>query len=417
MEPYSTNSIIEATLRRCCGNCVNVSTGSTHANITEVLPSSINSSDFITPFLGSSTDATLYGFHFIPVVYVPNAFYITQKRKPILTRLVASSLHIYAFIVICLLMAIISGFIAWLMETWFNREHFPRPFLIGWFEGFWWSFISMTTVGYGDRIPKSIPARIFSVLWILIGVALFDILTGLITTALINVNSPQTPIMSGRTVGSLKFREYDASLISMHGGTVIETRGENFYSDIKQLIYMLRNNIVHGILLDKYTFSHVVEMFLNGDKAQRNDTLKNHVGGDLKQSYMTVGTDLQSDIEFFMSNTILTEKSYGGEKLSYGFLAKYHVDYEYIYNAVINNRLPLETEMALRMANQFKRFDVQHVLNHHEVDLVEFIKLMGYMLAAICMFGTSYEVCRRCKECISKKQASAVHPAASITFG
>ena len=31
----------------------------------------------------------------------------------------------------------------------FNKEEFPRPFLLGWFEGFWWSFVSMTTVGKG----------------------------------------------------------------------------------------------------------------------------------------------------------------------------------------------------------------------------------------------------------------------------
>ena len=70
-----------------------------------------------------------------------------------------SCLDLYPLIVISLLMAVISGFVAWLMETWNNVEEFPRPFLSDWFDGFWWAFVSMTKVGYGERIPKSIHAR------------------------------------------------------------------------------------------------------------------------------------------------------------------------------------------------------------------------------------------------------------------
>ena len=68
-----------------------------------------------------------------------------------------------------LILALLSGFVAWILDTWINEEEFPRPFLVGVFEGFWWSFISMTTVGYGDKAPKSRITRIFSVMWILIG--------------------------------------------------------------------------------------------------------------------------------------------------------------------------------------------------------------------------------------------------------
>lgn len=33
-------------------------------------------------------------------------------------------------------------------ETYFNEEEFPRSFTKGAYEGFWWAFVSMTTVGY-----------------------------------------------------------------------------------------------------------------------------------------------------------------------------------------------------------------------------------------------------------------------------
>ena len=34
-----------------------------------------------------------------------------------------------------------------LQELWCNPEQFPRSFFKGSWEGFWWAFVSMTTVG------------------------------------------------------------------------------------------------------------------------------------------------------------------------------------------------------------------------------------------------------------------------------
>ncbi len=64
-------------------------------------------------------------------------------------RIIMGCLQMWPLLVICLLWAIVAGFFMWLFETRHNPEQFPRPFMSGLFEGFWWSFISMTTVGYG----------------------------------------------------------------------------------------------------------------------------------------------------------------------------------------------------------------------------------------------------------------------------
>ena len=57
----------------------------------------------------------------------------------------------WPLLVICVMWAIVAGFFIWILETYWNEKEFPRPFLSGLFEGFWWSFVSMTTVGYGDK--------------------------------------------------------------------------------------------------------------------------------------------------------------------------------------------------------------------------------------------------------------------------
>ena len=64
--------------------------------------------------------------------------------------------------------------------------------------GFWWAFISMTTVGYGDKIPTSVCARLFSIIWIMFGVIGFGILTGQLTGEIVKANAPPPPLMKGK---------------------------------------------------------------------------------------------------------------------------------------------------------------------------------------------------------------------------
>ncbi|RMX42725.1 hypothetical protein pdam_00018966, partial [Pocillopora damicornis] len=68
-------------------------------------------------------------------------------------------------------------------ETYFNEEEFPRSFTKGTYEGFWWAFVSMTTVGYGDKTPKFVLGRMFGVLWILLGLVVIAMFTATATSA------------------------------------------------------------------------------------------------------------------------------------------------------------------------------------------------------------------------------------------
>ena len=62
----------------------------------------------------------------------------------------------------------------------------------------------MTTVGYGDKIPKSIGARLYSIVWIMIGVIGFGILTGQLTGEIVKANAPPPSSMKEREVGVLR---------------------------------------------------------------------------------------------------------------------------------------------------------------------------------------------------------------------
>jgi voltage-gated potassium channel len=55
-------------------------------------------------------------------------------------------------------------------------------------DALWWSFVTTTTVGYGDIAPQSLGGRIVAVCLMLIGIGFLSMLTGTIATFFINNN-------------------------------------------------------------------------------------------------------------------------------------------------------------------------------------------------------------------------------------
>ena len=52
--------------------------------------------------------------------------------------------------------------------------------------------------------------------------------------------------MTSQNVGVLQYRDYDATLVVVEGGVVVESDGWNFYSDVLNLLRMLRTKEIDG---------------------------------------------------------------------------------------------------------------------------------------------------------------------------
>jgi ABC-type amino acid transport substrate-binding protein len=52
------------------------------------------------------------------------------------------------------------------------------------FDAFWWSAVTMTTVGYGDRIPQTTGGRIVAMVWMFSGIVLISSFTATISSVL-----------------------------------------------------------------------------------------------------------------------------------------------------------------------------------------------------------------------------------------
>ncbi len=72
----------------------------------------------------------------------------------------------------------------WVFERRKNPEHFGGNWIRGLGSAFWWSAVTMTTVGYGDKAPSTLGGRLVAIIWMIAGVILISTLTAAITSAL-----------------------------------------------------------------------------------------------------------------------------------------------------------------------------------------------------------------------------------------
>ena len=70
---------------------------------------------------------------------------------------------------------------------WLERRHnddFATPYGRGLWDSFYWSVVTMSTVGYGDKVARRIGGRAFALVWITFGTLLFAAFTASIASSL-----------------------------------------------------------------------------------------------------------------------------------------------------------------------------------------------------------------------------------------
>ncbi len=126
---------------------------------------------------------------------------------------------------------LIFGFLVWLFERKVNKD-FPNTWK-GVFDGIWWSAVTMTTVGYGDKSPKTLLGRTLSIIWMF--------------TAVVVISSFTAGIASSLTVHSLS-SDIDnmQDLRDIPTGTVLGSSSQAFLDEFRIKPYTY-NNVQEGM--------------------------------------------------------------------------------------------------------------------------------------------------------------------------
>lgn len=110
----------------------------------------------------------------------------TQRRQQVWN--VVKAVLSPQFLRICLwlsLILVVVGLICWFFERRSNEDMFHKSPRKGIWDGFWWAGVTMTTIGYGDKAPKTVGGRILALLWMLVAMGITASLTASITSVLV----------------------------------------------------------------------------------------------------------------------------------------------------------------------------------------------------------------------------------------
>ncbi|XP_066910444.1 uncharacterized protein [Clytia hemisphaerica] len=111
-------------------------------------------------------------------VIVPR--YMISLPNKIIKGIVSCS-QIFAIAVV---LAIFFGIFVWFLEHFKNKDY-PKEFYKGSLTSLWWSMVSMTTVGYGDVVPKSLFGRLVGIAWLFLGLMIGCVMTATMTDVVV----------------------------------------------------------------------------------------------------------------------------------------------------------------------------------------------------------------------------------------
>lgn len=214
--------------------------------------------------------------HFTQPFYITDTTVLRAKSNPYWSFV--TSIFTWKFLSAILGLGVIIlffGLLVWGIEHRKNKEF--RKGVRGIGDGFWWSAVTMTTVGYGDKAPKTPAGRIVAFVWMITAVVGISGLTAGIASSLTTKNI-EDEIKSVRDL-----RQYNVVTVA---GTSTDTYLQSF-----NIPFVSASSIDEGLEL---VASGKVEMFIY-DRILLLDALsKSAFGDDLEVMDARIRTDYYS---------------------------------------------------------------------------------------------------------------------------
>jgi polar amino acid transport system substrate-binding protein len=179
-----------------------------------------------------------------------------------------------AVIALCVLLAIVGTFF-WLAERRGNAEEFGGGAAHGIGSGFWISAVTMTTVGYGDKAPRTMAGKIVALIWMFGAILIISTFTGMIASSLTEgrlagaIQGPDE--LASASVGSIR----DSAADEWLGEGGIGFRG---YPDVESGLAAVASGEIDAFVYDRPLLRYLL-------KGELGDTLRLVPGSFGRQDY------------------------------------------------------------------------------------------------------------------------------------
>lgn len=111
---------------------------------------------------------------------------VVADRPAGLRRVLIDLLSLDLLWVLLLLVLLLAfwGTLVWIFERKENQEQFGGRPVHGIGSGFWWAAVTMTTVGYGDKAPRTLAGRVVGFVWMFTAIVVISFFTAAIASSL-----------------------------------------------------------------------------------------------------------------------------------------------------------------------------------------------------------------------------------------
>jgi polar amino acid transport system substrate-binding protein len=211
-----------------------------------------------SPLTMTSERIALFDFS-SPYYIAQSTILVTQESSSEEAWEFLKSFFTFRFFRICAALfaiLLLFGFLEWLFERKLNKEEFGTG-IKGLWNGFWWSAVTMTTVGYGDKSPKTVGGRIVALIWMFTAIIIISGFTASIASSL------TTNKMTSNTSTIEDFKDKQLGTIENSGTD--EWLKDNFYinrsrfSTMDEAILALENEQIDGIAYDWPILNEVIK--------------------------------------------------------------------------------------------------------------------------------------------------------------